>query len=311
MWADELDREDKGRWPSDEQWMLAAMIAVAAVAGAIVYKTVWRGGLGTTGLMFIGIPVVLAVLLAFTPKAKTAKGAIVKGLAIVLLTAAPLAGEGYLCILFASPLFFAVGLVTGACLDYARKKQREDKGRSVFAWAWLALLPMALEGVTPTLSFGRSERVEAVRVVRAAPAQVEQALAAGLRPETPLPGFLRIGFPRPLAVQGTGLRVGDLRRMHFSGAEGDGPGDLVMRVAASGPGYVRFERVSDETHLRQWMAWEVSEVRWHEVAPGQSEVRWTIQYARRLDPAWYFGPWERFAVKQAADYLIAADADPR
>ncbi|MBW8746629.1 MAG: hypothetical protein JF584_03585 [Acidobacteria bacterium] len=303
MWGDELDK-DSG-WPTPAQWRLVAIVAACALGGAI-YHRLWRWGLGTTSAMFIGLPVVLAILLALTPKAKSAKGATVKGIAIVLLAAAPLAGEGYLCILFASPLFFLVGLAIAAGVD----AERRDQGR-LRAWAWLALLPMALEGVTPTLSFPRNESVTSVRIVRGSPADVKRELGAGLRPETPLPLFLRIGFPRPLAVQGTGLAVDDMRRIHFSGAESDGPGDLVLRVAKSGPGYLRFERVSDDSHLRQWMAWEVSEVRWREVSPGRTEVRWTIQFARRLDPAWYFGLWERFAVKQAADYLIAADAEPR
>ena len=32
---------------------------------------------------------------------------------------------------------------------------------------------------------------------------------------------------------------------------------------------------------------------------------------RQLDPYWYFGPWEQFAVGQAANYLITANATPR
>lgn len=310
MWADELDRKDTEEMDRAANWRLAAWIGVLAL-GFALYKWFWVRGMGTTGMMFIGLPAALSVAIALLVNPKSAKGSIMKGIAIAVLVVAPLAGEGYLCILFASPLFFAVGLAIGVGVDsYSKSEEKGERG-GLKAWAWLALIPMALEGVTPTLSFGRSERVEGVRVVYADAARVETALAAGLRPETPMPPLLRIGFPRALAAEGTGLQVGDLRRMHFSGAEGDGPGDLVMRVAASGPGYVRFERVSDETHLRQWMAWEVSEVRWREIKPGETEVRWTIQFARRLDPAWYFGPWERFAVKQAAEYLITADAEPR
>lgn len=308
MWGDELDK-DSG-WPTPAQWRLMAIVAACGV-GSAIYHPLWRLGLGTTSAMLIGVPIALAILLSLTPKAKSAKGATMKGIAIVLLTAAPLSGEGYLCILFASPLFFLVGLAISAGIDYSRKREERGEQGGLRAWAWLALLPMALEGVTPTLSFPRSESVTSVRIVRGSPADVERALSGGLRPETPLPPFLRIGFPRPLAVQGTGLEVNDMRRIHFSRAESDGPGDLVLRVTKTEPGYVRYERISDDSHLRQWMAWEVSEVRWREVSPGRTEVRWTIQFARRLDPAWYFGPLERFAVKQAADYLITADAEPR
>jgi hypothetical protein len=39
-------------------------------------------------------------------------------------------------------------------------------------------------------------------------------------------------------------------------------------------------------------------------------VRWTIRYRRDLDPAWYFGPWERYAVRLAGNYLIDNVATP-
>ena len=39
-------------------------------------------------------------------------------------------------------------------------------------------------------------------------------------------------------------------------------------------------------------------------------MRWTLRYKRLLDPAWYFGPWERYAVKLTADYLIQTVATP-
>jgi hypothetical protein len=39
-------------------------------------------------------------------------------------------------------------------------------------------------------------------------------------------------------------------------------------------------------------------------------VTWTIHFNRQLDPAWYFVPWERAAVHEAARYLILANATP-
>jgi hypothetical protein len=41
-----------------------------------------------------------------------------------------------------------------------------------------------------------------------------------------------------------------------------------------------------------------------------TRVTWTLRYRRGLDPAWYFGPWERYAVRLAAAYLIESVATP-
>ena len=60
-----------------------------------------------------------------------------------------------------------------------------------------------------------------------------------------------------------------------------------------------------------WLSWRRAEVSWREVAPGRTEVTWTLHYWRRLDPSWYFGPLERYGVGLAAGYLIETLAAPR
>jgi hypothetical protein len=60
--------------------------------------------------------------------------------------------------------------------------------------------------------------------------------------------------------------------------------------------------------IAHWLEWRSSDVRWQAISPGKTRVRWTLRYARRLDPSWYFGPWERYAVRLAASYMIDAAA---
>ena len=91
--------------------------------------------------------------------------------------------------------------------------------------------------------------------------------------------------------------------MRFAGGEGS-PGDLVLQVTVSQPGRVLFRAVSDTSHIAHWLQWKEAEVCWREAGSNQTEVRWRIRYRRLLDPAWYFRPWERYAVRLAAGYLI-------
>jgi hypothetical protein len=164
-----------------------------------------------------------------------------------------------------------------------------------------------MEGVAPRFEFPRDQQATATRVVAAAPEEVERALAAPMGFDRPLPAFLRLGFPTPARTDGSGLRVGDRRSVAL--AHGHHPGTLVMRVAASGPGHAEFVPVSDDSYVVHWLSWRSAEVRWRAV-PGGTEVRWTLRYRRRLDPAWYFGPLERYGVGVAAGYLIDALATP-
>jgi hypothetical protein len=286
------------------QWGVIALI-VAFSCGAFLYKLLLHERLGQTAAMFLGIPAVLAILLALTPKAKTVTGGILKGVTLALLIIGPLLGEGFLCILMASPLFYLVGCGVGVVID----ARRRDRGATASCIA-LVLLPLCLEGIVPQLTWNRAQSVEVAKIVDASANDVEAALALGPDVHARLPAFLRIGFPRPLAAYGHGLEVGATRTIHFAGAEGDPPGDLVMRVSERGSGYVRFDTVSDASKLTQWLRWDSSEVTWQTVDARHTRVAWRVNYERQLDPAWYFTPWERLAVHEAAKFLIEADAAP-
>jgi hypothetical protein len=298
----EIDNEE-GRIGA-AQWTLIALIVAFAVGG-ILYRQLIQHHLGHSAAMFIGIPAVLAILLALTPKAKTVTGGILKGITLALLIIAPLLGEGYLCIIVASPLFYIVGIVVGLVVDWLRKRQS-----ATLSCMGLVLLLMSMEGVTPGLSFNRNQTAEADGIVDAPANLVEQRLASSPDLTARLPAALQIGFPRPLEARGSGLEVGATRTIHFAGAEGDPPGDLIMRVTEHRPGYVRFQTVSDSSKLTQWIAWQSSEVEWRQVDGAHTQVIWRVHFERQLDPAWYFAPLERAAVDQASRYLIQANATP-
>lgn len=171
------------------------------------------------------------------------------------------------------------------------------------------LLPMSSEGTHSRLSFNREETVQAARRVDAPAAAVEQALGRSPRTDLALPFYLRLGFPRAVEAHGSGLNPGDLRVIHFDGGEGR-PGDLLMKVAESSPGHIRFVAVADKSKVAHWLSWEAAEVDWKAIDARHTQVTWTLHYRRLLDPAWYFRPWERYAAGLAADYLIQANATP-
>jgi hypothetical protein len=313
---------------SPGQWAVVALI-LAEVAFALSYGVLRHEGLLHSGAIFVGLPAVLAIVLALAPKAKSATGGILRGITLALLIVAPLLGEGYVCILIASPLFYAVGLIFGVIADRGRRHRAARVGCVAFV-----LLPMCLEGVVPGLTHGREQRLMVSKTVQGTPYQVWEALSAAPRLDTPVPRFWRLGFPRPIAASGSGLAVGAERTIRFSAAENRPAGDLVLRVAQAelwrngGPrgsynvtgiagqerpaegGYAVFDAVKDDSKINDWMRWKRSEVEWTDVGSGQTLVMWTITFDRRLDPWWYFGMWETVAAHEAAGYLIDANATP-
>lgn len=288
---------------SRSQWMLIFLI-LAVSAGSVMYHIIVHGRLEQTAALFVGIPSLLAILLAMTPKASTVKGGIMKGLTLALLLSGPLFGEGFICILMASPIFFIVGIVVAAIVDWNRAKRQTTLSCLV-----LILLPMSIEGTSPKFSFNREETVQTTEVVAASEGDVRAALSHSPRTDLSLPIYLRMGFPHPTEAWGNGLDVGAARTIHFAGGEGR-PGDLRLKVTESRPGYVRFDAMSDTSKVAHWLDWKSSEVRWMALDGQHTRVNWTLHFERRLDPAWYFRPWERYATHLAAEYLIRANATP-
>ena len=321
----ESDGEPRELSSAGARWTII-MITLALAIGGLLYRLAQDNYLHQSAAFFIGVPTVLAITLALTPKAKSATGMIVKGLTLALLLSGVVFFEGFICILMAAPLFYLVGIAIGVPIDRARRR-KQSEGR-VYSVVGVALLLLSLEGVTPTTSFSQHEVVQVTRTIDASAASVQRALARAPRFDAPLPFYLKLGFPRPVAGYGTGLEVGDRRTVVFGNESpmepmatshhdhSDRPrrsgtgGVLELKVVRSSDGLVVFEPVEDATAFTHWISWGRSIVRWRAIDADSTEVTWTLHYQRRLSPSWYFGPWQRYAGEKAAGYLIDATATP-
>ena len=77
---------------SPAQWAVVALV-VASFGGALLYRFLRHEQLDHSAAMFLGIPAVLAIVLALTPNAKSVTGGILKGITLALLIIAPLLGK--------------------------------------------------------------------------------------------------------------------------------------------------------------------------------------------------------------------------
>jgi hypothetical protein len=275
------------------------------VVFAVMYRLLVRHRLEQTSALFIGLPALLAILTVMFGRAKSATGSILIAITMAVCISGIFLGEGFICIVMAAPLFYAVGAIIGGTIDYYSRYKKRNTLTCIMV---LVYLPMSFEGVTPRLSFSRDVSVTAERVVLGDAASVRETLAESPDIDQPIPIIMQ-RFPLPKRSWGHGLKPGDTRGIHFAGGEG-APGDLVMVVTESSAERVVFRAVSDTSKIAHWLSWESAIVEWTPIDQSHTRVRWTLNYRRELDPAWYFGPWEHYAVTQAAKFLVTANADP-
>lgn len=280
---------------SRANWILAGLIVAF---GLVVFGYTVRSGRGDSALLFVVLPALLAAALALTP-GRTTHGRVFRVTTIVLLLAAVALHEGAICVLIASPLVYAVAHGTAALIRLARRSRM------------LAVLPLPLlllggiEGTDQDLRIQPDQSVEVTRVVALEPAAVRDRLTAGPRP-TALGQFpLRIlGAPTPEHVMGDGLEPGDRWMFGYHGSSHGAGGAIVTQVRAAGPGSIDFDVVSDDTITARRLRWRGASVRWHAAGAGRTEVTVVLEYQRRLDPSWYFGPIQDRLMHSGGEHLL-------
>ena len=315
-----VDEEPEGGPRGRRARVATAAIVVAVAAAALAFRAIRAGGLHQTAMLFVGIPTLLAVIVVLAVSARSAVGVACKAVTVGLLVSLLFLGEGMLCVVMSAPLFYAIAIFIAMAMGRGfgqRRRGEADPVRTIFSsLALLAILPMCLEGVTAHTSLARDEQVVATRVVPAPAEAVGRALVEPPRFERALPSLLRIGFPRPTAARidtATGPRRWVVRmrggEMRIDGME-PRAGDLVLDLVDARPGSVTWRAISDDSHMTHFLDWRESTVQWEAVDAQRTRVTWTLRYRRGLDPAWYFGPMERYAAQLAAGYLIDTVATP-
>jgi hypothetical protein len=293
---------------------VAAVIAAVACASA-AYRLIFSHGLQQTAALFIGLPALLAIVVVLAVSPRSAVGVACKAVTVGLLVSLLFLGEGILCILMSAPIFYGVAVLIG--LAVGRRDRFDSPAHTTLTCiVLLAFVPMSLEGVTSRTSFNRDEWVTESGIVHASADVVERAIVQPPRFDRPLPLYLRAGFPRPTSTR---IQSEDGSRrwvVRFRGGEmridGIEPraGDLVLELQEARTGLVRWRAIGDGSHMTHFLAWREASVQWEAIDAHSTRVTWTLSYRRGLDPAWYFGPWERYAVRLAARYLIDAVATP-
>jgi hypothetical protein len=276
-------------------------LCLAVGIASILFRILVLGQKEQTSLMFIGLPTAMAMLIAYLPRASSATGMITKGITLFLLLLGILMIEGFICILMAAPLFYGIGFIIGILVDAARRRKESRKRLHLVVLPVLTL--MSLEGVTGLLSFPRDESIVVSHEVALPIEAARERLAKG--PSFvlgELPPFLKLGFPAPHRIEGTGLEMNDTWLIHFAGGEGK-PGDLKAQVVESSPSRILVNCVSDSSHISHWLDWKSAEWVLEPTATG-TQITLNMRYTRLLDPAWYFKPIERYGVRKAGEYFL-------
>jgi hypothetical protein len=302
--APDGEQAERGAASLKARTTVAGLIGAVAVA-SLAYRIIVAGGLQQTAALFVGVPALLAIVVVFAISPRSATGVACKAVTVGLLISVLFLGEGFLCILMSAPVFYGVAVSIARIIEVYRSRHQRSATMLMSCLLLLAWIPV-----------DRHESVSETKIVEASSQAVEHALLDSPRFDRKLPPYLRAGFPRPIATRIDETPDKKVWAIRFRGGEtrinGTEPreGDLLLEMEEARPGLVRWRAVSDTSHMTHFLWWRESIVTWEPVTANTTRVTWTLRYERGLDPAWYFGPWERYAAGLAAGYLIDSVATP-
>lgn len=279
----------------DPKITLYAIVAILTVA-SICFRLLNDLKLEQTSLLFIGVPALIALLvIKYTNRPKTSYAVMFYVVTIFLLLCGVLFGEGLICIIIMSPLFYGIGAVIVAITNALNK--RDKRNLNAFILIPLLLLVSQVYEINSTLE---TQKVSSTILFEGDKTLSEINTSPNFQKN--LPSFFKIGFPKPMGIIGTGTKVGDTRTIQFL-SNTKGVGSLTLRIKETSPSRLIFEIVDDNTHIAHWLSYKEIVVDLNKKG-NNTEITWTTNFTCDLGPSWYFEPLEKGAIKLMNEHLI-------
>jgi len=279
-------------------WAMLGLIVAIALA-SVTYRAIAFSDYPKSGLMFVGLPTILAILIALSGQSKSPTTQIFKGTSMFLLIVLIFAWEGFVCVLMAAPIFFTVALIVSWLCERARKRDR---------LSCLGLIPIALlsfEGTGSLLSLEREHSVHTSKIISISKTELLEKLALAPSFDSKIPTIFRLGFPIPKTAESSGALATDHAMTYF--IQFSGPPEygntLHVRTTQFAQNQINFQFPSDSTKISDWLTWKEASISWTDTEQGL-EVNLELKFQRNLDPVWYFGPLQQYAVERAGNYLL-------
>lgn len=284
-----------------------------AGAFALILRFLLDSGFGNSAVVYVAIPFVVSIAI-HQLIGRFQDGSLLtqflnhfRDATVVFLATSAFLFEGFICVLFFMPIYYGLMVVAFIFVSVDRAIVAR-KGRRIGAYAVPAVvLMLSLEGVAPTTTLPRDASVTRSIVVSSSIETLKHNMARPIALPRDRHWFLSI-FPLPVAVKAGTLATGDVheidfvyRRWFFTNVH---KGRMRLALDHVGETRIRTRVLENTSYLSTYMKIEGTEVVFTPLGNGKTGVTLTLHYKRLLDPAWYFGPLQRYAAGLSAEYLI-------
>jgi hypothetical protein len=269
-----------------------------------------------SALLYVLVPYLVGLsLYIFVPPIKGMRRTqrfgrhLITSLAVMFCTSAILF-EGFLCVLMFMPIYIFFAAIAFAMGPKYKEDNTVDYN-DVFkvSFAPLFIIILSVEGLTDTTSFPRENTVTRSYIVEASLADIHANLSQPIHLKAKRSAFLSL-FPLPERVEAGSLNPGDIHKSYFTYKRW-GPigvnvhqGETWLKINSVTLNKITTQVVKDTSYFSHYLTVHGTEINLDPISEDQTRVTLNINYRRDLDPAWYFGPMQKAAITESADYLI-------
>ena len=172
----------------------------------------------------------------------------------------------------------------------------------------ILVIAISLEGTHPSLSFDRYNEASSTRIVNSSIEEIKSNLIKPVNLEDDRAWFLDL-FPMPYQLDNNSLETNSVHtiyyRYHRWFITNTHEGETLLRIAEVNDNSIKTEFIKDTSYISHYMKLHGTEIKLNPVDSNNTEVTLTIKYDRLLDPVWYFGPLQKYAIEKTADYIIS------
>lgn len=280
---------------------------------SFLIRLILDSNFANSAVLYVAIPFLVSfAIFQFTEKPKSGRLwmrylAHLRDATIIMLATSVVLFEGFLCVLMFMPIYYLI-VTIGFGAEALFRKNEEGKRSKLKASVFpMVIALLAIEGLSPSTSFERQNQVMRTVVVNASIDQLKANMAAEINLSARRHWFLSI-FPLPVEVQAGTLNPGDVHKLDFIYKRwfftNIDRGEFHLRIDEVSEDRVKTSVTRNTSYLAKYLNIQGTEVQFTPISEDQTEIALTIHYERLLDPAWYFGPMQKIAVSQSADYLI-------
>lgn len=287
---------------------------------SILIRLLMQYNFDRSALLYVGIPFLIAISLLFIKRPEPPHNWKRRYVNIIIMSLVIMLGssiilfEGFVCIVMFMPIYFFIIFLMFLLEAFNQYRKSNHKGKNYTHVLPALILLSSFEGVTPELSFEREYEVVSEKIISASISEIQQQLKQPIELNKSRHWLLTL-FPMPYNIDAETLVAGDVHTINFRYhrwfVTNTHEGSMKLEISAVEENYIRTRFIEDTSYISNYLKLHGTEINLEAIGNNETKVSLRIKYHRLLDPVWYFGPLQEYAVGLTAQFLLDEVITPK